>query len=626
MDAGKYKMLVVSIYYFCNPTIKYFLPLNNSRHSIKQSYQSRFEKFNLEHEKANKKIRNISMLRIATFLLGIILIYLAAGYSALHVFIVVAVFLPAFIGSVVWHVKAHKQRDNLQRLKNINKDELEALDGNYSQFDSGEDFHDDDHHFAGDLDIFGKGSIFQYLNRTSTIIGKSRLAAWFLNPEKDIEVIKIRQKAVNDLNGKVDWRQNFQSVGLWMSESKEDKQGILDWLTKPTDYQKWIFTFLIYSMPFISTFVLVMLIMGYINFQLFTIYLMIPLGIAFSQVKKIQAKHELVSRKSELLHKYSKLIGLIESEKFSSPALLAHQTSLKAEHHASDSIRKLSKIVNALDARLNIFGWLFLNYFILWDILQTRRLEQWREANREDVPVWFDVLSEIDALNSLGCFAYNHPGFILPEPRGHAFELEAEDCGHPLINPETRVDNPVSFTSWDQFVIITGANMAGKSTYLRTVAVNFVLAMVGAPVCATKFIFSPASIFTSIRTKDNLLQNESYFFAELKRLKAIIDELEKGNRLFIILDEILKGTNSKDKQAGSKALLKQLIRYGSSGLIATHDLALGDLIKEYPDNIRNMRFEVEIENDELEFDYKLKDGISRNLNATFLMKKMGITI
>jgi len=600
--------------------------LNNNQLPIKQSYQARFEHFSLECEKANKKIRNISILRVATFLLGVILIYLAAGYSAMYVFIVVAVFFPAFIGSVVWHVKAHKYRDELKRLQNINKNELDALDGKYDQFNSGKEFHDDDHHFAGDLDIFGNGSIFQYLNRTSTIIGKSKLAAWFLNPEKDIEVIKTRQKAVEDLSGKIGWRQNFQSVGMWMSESKDDKQGILDWLLMPTDYQKGIFTFLIYAMPIISTFMLVMLIMGYINFQLFTIYLLIPLGIAFSQVKKIQVKHELVSRKSELLHKYSKLIGLIEKEDFESSGLIDQQNKLKIAHDASDSIRKLSKIVNALDARLNIFGWLFLNYFILWDIYQTRRLEQWREANRDHVPEWFDVLSEIDALNSLGCFAYNHSGFILPEPHGNAFDLEAKDCGHPLINSEVRVNNPISFTSWDQFVIITGANMAGKSTYLRTVAVNFVLAMVGAPVCATKFNFSPASIFTSIRTKDNLLQNESYFYAELKRLKAIIDELEKGNRLFIILDEILKGTNSKDKQSGSKALLKQLIRFGSSGLIATHDLALGDLIKEYPGNIRNMRFEVEIINDELEFDYKLKEGISRNLNATFLMKKMGITI
>jgi DNA mismatch repair ATPase MutS len=602
------------------------LPLKDLRQNIKESYQSKLEQFTVGYENANKKIRNISMLRVSTFLVGVILIYLASSYSALHVIIVAAVFFPAFIGSVMWHVRAHKQKDELQRLQTINRNELEALDGKYSQFDSGEEFPDEDHHFAGDLDIFGTGSIFQYLNRSSTIIGKTLLASWFLNPEKDVEIIKARQKAVTDLNSRVDWRQKFQSVGMWMSESSDDKQGILDWLKKPIDFKKGIFTFLIYSMPFISTFMLVMLFTGYVNFQLFTIYMLIPLGIAFSQVRKIGIKHELVSRKSELLHKYSKLIGLIESEHFNSSTLIAHQNSLKTEHHASTAIQKLSKIVNALDARLNIFGWLFLNYFILWDILQARRLEQWRENNRDHVPVWFDVLSEIDALNSLGCFAYNHPGFILPEPVENTFKLEAKDCGHPLINPQVRVDNPVNFYGWDQFVIITGANMAGKSTYLRTVAVNFILAMIGAPVCAREFRFSPASVFTSIRTKDNLLQNESYFFAELKRLKAIIDELEKGHRLFIVLDEILKGTNSKDKQSGSKALLKQLIRYGSSGLIATHDLALGDLINEYPDNIRNMRFEVEIVDDELIFDYKLKDGISRNLNATFLMKKMGITI
>jgi len=600
--------------------------VKKNRDSIKETYQSRYDRLDLEYEKVKKRIQNISILRISTFLTGVVLIYFASGFSALHVIVVVAVFLPAFIVSVVWHTKSHRKRDELKRLLNINKNELDALDGKYDQFDNGNEFHDDDHHFAGDLDIFGEGSIFQYLNRTSTIIGKTKLAGWFLNPEKDIEVIGSRQKSVNDLNEKLDWRQKFQSVGLWISESKEDKQGILDWFKLPTDYQKGIFTFLIYTMPVLSTFMLLMLIMDYINFQVFTIYILIPLGIAFSQFRKIQAKHELVSRKSELLRKYSRLIGLIESEDFSSPALTAHQTSLKSEHNASEAIRKLSKIVNALDARLNIFGWLFLNYFILWDILQARRLEQWRETNRDNVPEWFDALSEFDALNSLGGFAYNHPGFILPQPVRNAFQLEATACGHPLIQPGARVDNPISFSNWGQFVIITGANMAGKSTYLRTVAVNFILAMVGAPVCATEFRFNPALIFTSIRTKDNLLQNESYFFAELKRLKAIIDELEKGNRLFIVLDEILKGTNSKDKQTGSKALLKQLIRYGASGLIATHDLALGGLIDEYPGNIRNMRFEVEIRNDELEFDYKLKDGISRNLNATFLMKKMGITI
>jgi len=203
--------------------------------------------------------------------------------------------------------------------------------------------------------------------------------------------------------------------------------------------------------------------------------------------------------------------------------------------------------------------------------------------------------------------------------------LKSENCGHPLLKVATRVDNPVFFDGYKQFIIVTGANMAGKSTYLRTVAVNYILAMTGAPVCAAGFQFTPAGVFTSLRTSDDLLQSESYFFAELKRLKNIIDKLQAGEKLFIVLDEILKGTNSRDKQEGSKALLRQLIRYDAAGLIATHDLSLGDLINDYPENIRNKRFEVEIVNDELVFDYRLKEGISQNLNASFLMKKMGIT-
>jgi DNA mismatch repair ATPase MutS len=344
-------------------------------------------------------------------------------------------------------------------------------------------------------------------------------------------------------------------------------------------------------------------------------------------VKKVGQKHEQVSRKTGLLKKYSRLFDAIEREKFSTQGLKNHQENLLINgESASGTIHKLYKIVNALDSRLNIFGWIVLNYFFLWDILQSQRLDRWREMHKDNLEKWFETLSCFDALNSLACFAFNHPGFVFPEPVDEPFFLNAENCGHPLILENARVDNPIELAGWKQFIIVTGANMAGKSTYLRTVTVNFILAMTGAPVCASKFVFSPAEIFTSIRTRDNLLQNESYFFAELKRLKSIIDALESGKQLFIILDEILKGTNSKDKQMGSKALLKQLIRYGAAGLIATHDLSLGSLIDEFPQYIRNKRFEVEIENDNLVFDYTLKEGISRNLNATFLMKKMGITI
>lgn len=591
-----------------------------------QNYQDLKSKYSTELNKITTQIKRISILRISVFLVGIIAIYFAAGYTALHVWTVAIVFGLSFTWIVYYHVRLHKKKDVLARLLQINENEISAMSSDYSCFDAGAEFLNPGHPYAADLDIFGKGSIFQYLNRTSTIIGKKMLADWFASPDKKQETIDKRHDAISDLKNRVSWRQNFQSVGIWLKDSEDDKNGILDWMSAPAEFKGIGFRFILWLVPVASTFALLMFIFGHINFQLFTLYMFVPLGIAFSQAKKVLQKHEMLSKKAELLDKYGRLLTMIDQEKFDSKVLNEIKKNLTQEHNSGMALQKLSKIIHAFDSRLNIFAWVILNYFAVWDILQSRRLEKWRATYSKDAVFWFDVLAQFDALNSLACFYYNRPDFILPRATRKTFTLEAENCGHPLINPKTRIDNPISFDGWKQFKIVTGANMAGKSTYLRTVAVNFVLAMTGAPVCATKFVFSPADIFTSILTRDDLLHNESYFFAELKRLKAIIDKLESGSKLFIILDEILKGTNSKDKQEGSKALLKQLIRYDSSGLIATHDLTLGELIKEYPANIRNNRFEVEIENDELVFDYTLKEGISQNLNATFLMKKMGITI
>ena len=233
---------------------------------------------------------------------------------------------------------------------------------------------------------------------------------------------------------------------------------------------------------------------------------------------------------------------------------------------------------------------------------------------------------EFDFLTSFGTFSFNHTEYTFPEIKEGEFYLEMEQAGHPLINAQTRVDNDIIINGHKQLLVITGANMAGKSTFLRTVGVNMILAMAGSVVCAEKLIISPMQLHTSVRTSDSVQKSESYFFAELKRLKSIIDRMQSGENLFVIIDEMLRGTNSKDKHHGSEALIEQFIRLSGSGLIATHYIALGSLADKYPDNVKNYRFEVEIENNELEFDYKLKTGISQNLNATFLMKKMGITV
>ena len=234
------------------------------------------------------------------------------------------------------------------------------------------------------------------------------------------------------------------------------------------------------------------------------------------------------------------------------------------------------------------------------------------------------ILHKFEAISSFANFNYNHPTYSLPILSDKTV-LKAKDLGHPLLPSNTRVTSDFDLHDLNQFTIITGANMAGKSTFLRAVGINLVLATVGAKVCSSSFTFRPTPLFSSMRTSDSLSENESYFYSELKRLQMIVEKLKSGEKLFVILDEILKGTNSKDKAEGSKKFVSQLIKHPVAGIIATHDLSLCSLSDEYPSNIKNQYFDVELENDELVFDYKLKEGICSNMNAAYLMKKMGIT-
>jgi DNA mismatch repair ATPase MutS len=300
--------------------------------------------------------------------------------------------------------------------------------------------------------------------------------------------------------------------------------------------------------------------------------------------------------------------------------------NIGGEQSAHKSVKSLSEITKSMDYRLNMVVGILLNIFFLWDIKQAIKIERWKNSNASFMENWFNQLSAIDELQSFAGFAFNFPNSTFPTFKTGDFEVKASNVTHPFIAQNSCIGNDINYEGWKQFQIITGANMAGKSTYLRTVGINMILAMTGAPVLADSFVIVPVNIFTGIKTTDSLQDGESYFFAELKRLKELIDKLESGQKLFVILDEVLRGTNSADKQKGSMALITQLIRLSASGMIATHDLALGGLINEFPKNITNKRFEVEISNNQLVFDYKLKEGISQNLNATFLMNKMGITV
>ncbi|MCB0837539.1 MAG: hypothetical protein KDD99_12800 [Bacteroidetes bacterium] len=602
------------------------------------AYQQRVQT-HLENLSANKrKYDLLSYSRFAVFILGIAVVYFLFKVHVLAGLVGGMGMLVLFLYLIKIHTQVAENREHQSRLQKINEDEIRTLKGDWRDRDAGKDYIDHSHPYTYDLDIFGRASIFQYINRTGTILGRKVLSNWVQNPSQEVEEIKSRQEAVKNLAKKIDWNLNFQALGAGNLESEDDSASILKWLEEPLYFSTHpVYPKLLWVLPVLFFTAMAFWIipdipglrepLGFLQIPgtIPTAIFLINLAIIGTNLRRTGKQQIQVGKKSTMLRKYATLLAQIENETFDAPRLVENQKKLAHEGtKASEAIQQLGDLTYMLDQRLNIMMGLFLNGALLWDILYQVKLEKWRQTYQEKLPVWFSVISEWDALVSLGRFAYNRPKLIFPSINNGPFHLKAEALGHPLLNPQNRIDNDVEIGGPGEFLIITGANMAGKSTFLRTVGVNLILAMNGAPVCAKAYSFAPIEMITSVRATDSLDDHESYFYAELKQLKKIIDKLQEGKPVFIIVDEMLRGTNSRDKQVGSRKFIEQLMKLNGVGLVATHDLSLGTLADEYPGKARNKRFEVEIKDDQLDFDYKLRDGISQNLNATFLMQKMGI--
>jgi len=590
-------------------------------------YRSKVKSYSLLVKKSIWLSQTISRIRLLTFIFtAALLIWFAqtGNYSGICISLLTGIIV--FLILIRYHSKVLNEKKYREAVLRINSDELKVLDGNFSSFDGGNEFIDPDHPFSYDLDVFGDGSLFQYLNRTVTNHGREALADKLLNPLLQTDKIIGYQQAIAELSDKTEWRQDFQATGMIYNDNKYDKDRIIEWLNLPPLFCNSLYGAILILVPTLTAVMILLSAMCYISGLFFMLYMMLPIGIVGIYSGRINRRHQHVSKTSQMLLKYSLLIRKAESLEVSSSSLIALKKKLLHQHDsASQQLRLLSKILAAIDTRLNPLAGILLNVLMLWDIFQMRRLEKWQQVNKLSLPGWFDAFAEFDWLISFAGYYYNNPDFCFPDINDKANRIEAEQMGHPLIHSSIRVTNPVLIRK-GQFIILTGANMAGKSTYLRTIGANMILAMCGAPVCAKSFRFQPVNVFTSIHTSDSLAKNESYFYSELKRLKRIIDELQKGSELFIFLDEILKGTNSRDKHAGSEALLKQMIGLKASGIIATHDVSLASLQNAFPHHIITRCFEGGIDGDQLRFSYKLGDGISKNMNATLLMREMGITV
>ncbi|MEA3504990.1 MAG: hypothetical protein U9R32_07320 [Bacteroidota bacterium] len=592
----------------------------------KKLYSDIFDDTGVELAVFNRKNKKMTVVRGLSFLFSIVPLFIFLPNKPFVAAIAFTVFIVIFIFSIVKQTKYRNRMSYLNAKHNFVEKELDALDGDVSSFYDGKQYSNGSHEYSGDLDLFGKKSLFQFINRAVTNKGRVLFSDWLKNPTTEKENIIQRQKAISELSEKASWIVDYYATAGTDIDDKKTGQ-IMSWLKQPSFFldKK---TKIISNIITLITFILFgFTVFGYVSTIAFVMYLfLVPLGYSSLKVKKVNDLHQQVSKTEENLQLYSKLIKKIEEEEFGSDILAQLKNNLSSENgNASQSINKLAKLSSAFDNRLNIFVGIIINAFLLWDIRLSGKLELWKERHCDNFPKWMETLNTFDAYNGLGLFAFNNPAFIYPKINNSVI-IDAEEVGHIFISEKNRVGNTIDIKSQKQFRIITGANMAGKSTYLRTIGTNLLLAMTGVPVCATKFDFSPIKIFTSMRTDDSLQSDESYFYAELKRLKQMIDMLNSGEQLFIILDEILKGTNSKDKQKGSFALVKQLITMNAVGLIATHDLALGNLMDEFPDNIKNKCFEVDTIDDKLKFTYLIRDGVAHNMNATYLMRKMGITI
>lgn len=586
-------------------------------------YKAKKEVFLTALNKINKKYNSISFLRLLTIVFFLVSIYYYIKTSGI-LFIVSSVFLfTLFVVLMRIHSKLLFQKQIKQALLEINENEMVYLGRNKISFENGQEFNDFHHPYAYDLDIFGEHSLFQNLNRTATFIGKKTLAKQLLTLSPNDEIIRNHQ-AVKELAEKLDWRQEFLAFAKISNDNQSSYDTLLKWSTFNSTPISTTGVLISYCSPILFLGVLIAyLVTSNTLFASILSYLFVFNLIVLGRfMKRIQIEIANSSNIDKSIHQYGLLLEKIEEESFQSGKLIDLQQKLTfKKENASIHLKQLAGLFSKMDSIGNFVTAIVFNGTFLFNLHVLKSLIQWKKDHAEALEDWLEVIGEFEVLNSLANFAYNNPEFVYPTLNTN-FEIDFSNLSHPLLNEKTRVGNTVSFHP-ESFMILTGSNMSGKSTFLRSLGINMVLSGMGSPVCASQANVHPLPVLVSMRLSDSLSDSESYFFAEIKRLKQIMDELE-NRPAFVLLDEILRGTNSDDKRNGTIEVVKKVIGKRAIGAIATHDIEVCLTTNEYPNILTNKCFEVEIINNDLHFDYKLRDGICKNRSATFLMKKMGV--
>ncbi|MGI8582863.1 MAG: MutS family DNA mismatch repair protein [Chitinophagaceae bacterium] len=590
-------------------------------------YNQQIQNLETDLGKLQKQKSYFGWLRFGTIAAIIIVVYILWSIGILYILIVCVVLLAIFVRLIHADLENKGAIKYTKLLININKNELKYLVGDYYDFDNGNQYIPKEHLYANDLDIFGRASLFQYLNRSTSEMGSNCVAEYLQYPAPPDLIIK-RQLAIEELSGEPQWRQNLQALGGEKQILFSTKHRLENWMQEVPVFTKYkLWKWLRYLLPCIILSVAVLYSFNIVGSGLLYFFLLVFAIIAYQINKIVSPIHEKLSKIADELDVLSVSIMHIETGKFKNTLLQELQMNfLQQDIKASQEIKHLKKILDKLDLRYNLMLSAPLNILLLWNLQQILDLEKWKSGHQKNINIWFEALGHFEALNSFATLYFNEPDWIFPSILPKYFFIEGKEIGHPLILKNKRVNNNIDIQNAGELMLVTGSNMAGKSTYLRSIGVNVVLAMAGAAVCAKTFKVSHVQVLSSMRITDNLAESTSTFYAELKKLKIIIEKVNNGEKVFILLDEILRGTNSLDRHTGSVALIKQLIKHNAVAVIATHDLDLAKLKDDYPKNIINYHFDVQVSNDELFFDYRLNPGVCTSLNASILMKKIGIEL
>jgi DNA mismatch repair ATPase MutS len=532
-------------------------------------------------------------------------------------------FLIGFFLLMRWHTKLQFQIKMLEALRSINTDEIAYLENNQLPFENGEEFIDFHHPYAYDLDIFGNHSMFQNINRTATYIGKKTLAQQCVRLLPNEEILR-NQEAIKELADKLDWRQEFLALAKISADTQQAYQSLLKWtksnsapLSKATVAIAILspILFLGFSVGYWSTSNAVFL-------KVLSLIFVFNLAFLGRFMKRMHLEMAHSTNIDTIISHYGLLLQKVEKVDFKAEKLIDLQKQLIYQNEtASVHLKHLASLFSGMDTLQNLITGLLFNGTFLYNLHIFKSLIEWKNQHAALLENWLVVIGEFEMLNSLSNVACNNPDFVYPELNSK-YEISFANLSHPLLSRQSRIGNEVNFQP-QSFMILTGSNMSGKSTFLRSLGINMVLTGMGAAVCASEANVHPMSVLVSMRLSDSLSDSESYFFAEIKRLKQIMNELDR-QPAFVLLDEILRGTNSDDKRNGTIEVIKKVIAKNAIGAIATHDIEVCLTTKEFPDTLINKCFEVEIIDNDLHFDFILRDGICKNKSATFLMKKMGV--